>query len=1178
MNNFFADLYSYFHKRPLFLKSLFILILVLSLFSASKLGFVEDISTFLPQNESNKKINFAYQHLGAANKIVISFKHSDNELIEKELLTDAVSFFSEYISQNDTSQHIKHILYEIDMEDILEISNFLVTNMPYFLTDNDYARIDTLLTIQNIESQLYNNKQLLLSPMGTFIRNVLIADPLHFSNKILQGLSDFQLSDTYQIDDGFIFNRDGTEALVTITSAYPISETAKSKLLIKDIENAIEKTKQEFENQVDISFFGASLISITNAEQIKKDSYFAISLSMFFILALLIFYFRNIKSLFLIFASVLFGMLFAFGMIVLVKNTISIIAVGAASILIGIAVNYPIHFLTLYKREKDMRLTIKEIANPLLIGNITTLGAFLSLRFISSDAMKDLGLFASLLLAGAIIFVLFFMPHFTGNMFLQLKQPNSKSFLNKIISFAPEKNRVIVSTILALTIILFYFSYDTSFETNMHTINYMTKEQRIQMEKMIKENADENKTIYCISEGDTPDEALQNYEKCLPFLDSFNKDSMIVKKSGIGIYLLSQENQQSKIKKWNTFWENRKQNLLENLRTIAINEGYKPESFTIFENILNKEYTPQPLEYFDIIQKNLSENYFAITSDKSMIFTILHTNPENRQKVDEVLNNINDNIFTFDNTSITEKLVSALSDDFDYVLYICGIIVFGFLLFSFGRIEIAIMAFIPLVVAWIWILGIMGIVGLKFNIVNIILATFIFGQGDDYTILVTEGLIYEYTHRKKMLDSFKKSIFLSACIMFLAIGMLIFSKHPAMRSLAEVTMIGMASVLLMAYIFPPLIFRLLTTKNNNNRLIPITLWNFSKTVISFSFFFFAALFLTVAGFFLITLGGKTKRNKEKFHRLLCSTLRLSNRMMIEISSKVENRFNENFEKPSIIICNHQSHIDLMYTLMLSPKIITLTNKWVWNTPFYGLIIRYADFLPVIDGIENNVEKLKELVADGYSILIFPEGTRSEDCSIKRFHKGAFYLADQLNLDILPIILHGVGHVFPKKEFLLRKGNVHIEILERIYPNNMIRLNNNYLETSKLMRKNYQEHYNNLCENIETPTYFKSHIYYNYIYKGTKIAQGAKKNLSNFDNLTEKISKLPNEGNILITNCGQGEFALLCALVKKRAIITATDTDPELLSIAKNCSSVPKNLIYIDKIENRELFDIIVSNE
>ena len=135
----------------------------------------------------------------------------------------------------------------------------------------------------------------------------------------------------------------------------------------------------------------------------------------------------------------------------------------------------------------------------------------------------------------------------------------------------------------------------------------------------------------------------------------------------------------------------------------------------------------------------------------------------------------------------------------------------------------ALLSFLPMAVSWIWILGIMALCHIQFNVVNIILATFIFGQGDDYTIFMTEGCQYEYAYGRRMLASYRQSIILSALIMFIGIGSLIFAKHPALHSLAEVTIVGMFAVVLTAYLLPPMIFRWLVCDINGYRRRPLTL-------------------------------------------------------------------------------------------------------------------------------------------------------------------------------------------------------------------------------------------------------------------------------------------------------------------------------------------------------------------
>ena len=125
--------------------------------------------------------------------------------------------------------------------------------------------------------------------------------------------------------------------------------------------------------------------------------------------------------------------------------------------------------------------------------------------------------------------------------------------------------------------------------------------------------------------------------------------------------------------------------------------------------------------------------------------------------------------------------------------------------------------------SWVWILGTMHLLDLRFNLVNVILATFIFGQGDDYSIFVTEGLLYEYTYRRPMLASYRRGIVISAVIMFVGMGTLLIARHPALRSLGEITVLGMGCVVLAAALLPPWVFGRLVREDGGRWAMPVTL-------------------------------------------------------------------------------------------------------------------------------------------------------------------------------------------------------------------------------------------------------------------------------------------------------------------------------------------------------------------
>lgn len=230
------------------------------------------------------------------------------------------------------------------------------------------------------------------------------------------------------------------------------------------------------------------------------------------------------------------------------------------------------------------------------------------------------------------------------------------------------------------------------------------------------------------------------------------------------------------------------------------------------------------------------------------------------------------------------------------------------------------------------------------------------------------------------------------------------------------------------------------------------------TTFSFVSFLVLALFLTLEGFYLLTIKGKTEANKLEFHRRMQRMAKFVITRVPGTKFELDNSVGETFDQPSIIISNHQSHLDLMGIIMLTPRLVVLTNSWVWHNPFYGMIIRYADYLPVNDN-PNLLHQINERLANGYSIMIFPEGTRSPESKILLFHRGAFKLADDLHLDIVPIMLRGFGDVLPKPSWHLHPGKMSVKVMPRLRRDDALWNDNNYRGITRYMHRYYIDEYN-----------------------------------------------------------------------------------------------------------------------
>ena len=249
--------------------------------------------------------------------------------------------------------------------------------------------------------------------------------------------------------------------------------------------------------------------------------------------------------------------------------------------------------------------------------------------------------------------------------------------------------------------------------------------------------------------------------------------------------------------------------------------------------------------------------------------------------------------------------------------------------------------------------------------------------------------------------------------------------------------------------------------------LPLRLWRWLDCGVRTVYAILFTLFFSLGVFTpMVWLFGR-RGLKLWIHRLIYRSMRFlmlrhgipGTTFTYKISEEVD------FNKPAVYICNHQSHLDLPCQLMLTPKMVILTKDWVWNNPLYGLIVREAEFYPVSTGIEQLMPKLKSLVERGYSIALYPEGTRSENCRRGRFHKGAFAIAEQLGLDVVPMFLYGPGRILPKKTYHLRRGPIYMELGRPVTRAELNKMGD--LRTqAQAMRRHYIEKYEIIANRIE----------------------------------------------------------------------------------------------------------------
>lgn len=1157
MDKFFLAIYNYLSARRGLMYFSFIAILALMIFSLTKLKLNEDISKFLPEEAAIAK---TFNSDIFANKSILAFSLDSIEGKEDKLKEVAEDFYSSINKRQGFKDNAK-LNISVDSSLIDLMGNFIYTNLPFLLEDSDYLIMEKFSDSNLVSKKMQSNFEYLSSPMGAFVEERIFKDPFSFSSNAFMYLNDMFKSFEYKIIDGYIFAKDKA-SLIAYIDINKGAELADRNMIVEIIEDELSILKKKHLG-LSTYYFSADAVAFYNAKIIKGDSNFSLIVLCVFVLGVFFYIFKTFRAIVYIFAPVVFGALFALSIIYLIKGDISLIAIGASSITLGIALSYSIHFTICTIYSKDAKELICELAKPLSIGAFTTICAFLGLLFTSSPLLQDFGLFSSLSLIGASLFILIYLVHFS-------KYKTYVSFNLGKFHISKSFQKYISLSIIFISIICAIFFSRIEFNGDIFALSYMPSHLE-KSEKYLNTLADKteesSQITFVVSETDM-DLAVNSYLKLKEKLDTLIGDGKVYSYSLIDKFLKTKKDQSLSLLKWNDFWTSkRKGNIFESLKEEIEKFGFEDDSFDGFKDIINKDY--QGIDYSNEIFSDW------IFSDEVSINIVAQVKLKNEFKEEIYAYLCNENgVYAIDKSFFASKVIANVYKDFNFILFYCASLVFLALLFCYGRFELTMLAFLPMLISWVIIIGLMDLFNIEFNIVTVLLSVFIFGVGDDFSVFILDGLLNKYKTKSDIISRHKVAIFLSALSIIVGIGILIFAEHPTMYSLGLISLIGMLVVLVVAFTLQQFLFNIFIQNQGENGNLPITFLSLLKSMLCFFVFLMGCFFISLTLLALQVIPLKTASKKRFLHCVVNKFAYYFLKFAIGIDFRILNENKEDFKKPSVIIANHQSLIDILMILALNEKFVVLVKNWVWKSPFFGLIVKYLDYYNVDEGYENIAEKLKEKIALGYSIVVFPEGTRSSDLEIKRFRKGAFYLAEMLNLDIVPVVIYGSGLVCSKNQpFYIKRGLIIAKILGRISPSSKEFSGDLRLRTKEVLQY-FRLEYQNLYEeyNRTQNPYFKYAIIKNYTYKSSFLECYYRLTLPLAGYYEAYDNTLPREGDIVDFNCDYAAMPYMMTMLSKKRKITAIDADADKIKLAENCPLKNDNINFINAdIKNIEIY-------
>ena len=778
---------------------------IVFLFFGLRLRFEEDISTLLPSSSVESQL--AFSSIELKDKIYLQVTSADEPLSPEEL-AERMDQFTDMLLENDSSTHyISNILVRMEPETAINALDFVLEHVPSFVDTTAYPAFIQAMDPATAQAQMDADYEMLMNDETGDAAQMIAYDPLNFKDAVIGDLLD-GFAGGYNIIDGHFFCPDSTVALAYLAPAFRTLDSKSATFFAR----MLSRTKAEFEAlypDVKVHTHGDPIGSVSNSNRIRTDLVVTVGISLILIMILLGFFFRSAGFIARLLLPIIYGAAFSMACIYWIKGVMSLMSLGLGAIVLGVAISYCLHIMVHHFFVNDPVRMLTDESTPVFLGCITTVGAFSSLFFTESELLHDFGLFASLGLLGSTFFGLVFLPHFLP----QIKaDSNSQTFrrISRLNNLPFDRKKWFIALMAVLLVIGIIFSPNVKFDSDLRNLDYNSPEE-IEAEALYNaKNNDGFMHLYFATVSTDLDEALEANLKLMSILDTLHRQGLVHNYSDlISKLFIPMEEQELRIDAWNRFWTNeRKAEAMELVRSNAIRLGLNTSLFIDFAGLLESDYEPESLFESGVVPDNLLGNFIECNADNQyMVFTDVPMDPDQKDVVTGALV-ANPKTFVLEPFYYCKSMVELINEDFNIAVWISALFVLIILIISFRSLITALLSFLPMVLSWFMVQGYMALLGLEFNLINIIISTFIFGVGVDYSIFITEGLLAEArTGSNDILTWHKVAIFFSAAILIIVVSSLLFAVHPAIRSIGLITLIGMASTIMISYSLQPFVFR-----------------------------------------------------------------------------------------------------------------------------------------------------------------------------------------------------------------------------------------------------------------------------------------------------------------------------------------------------------------------------------
>jgi predicted RND superfamily exporter protein len=790
------------------------LIALLATLGAMRLRFDPDILNLIPQN--NRSVNDfrrVLRDLGTLdNHVIVLELPKGSDVHTYDSLIDGIA------EGYSKSPRIQEVQYRIPNP--LDFVELILPRAFLFLSPDQLDQVADKLSDKGIAESIERNRTLLQTPQSFALKQLIQYDPFNLAPIFLQKIGSIG-GGSFDASSGYILSKDHSILLILAKPKRPAQDVPFAKELLAEGSLIESRALRDFQKTAPagtpmpkISETGGYRIAVGDADLIRGDIVINVLGSFFGVLALFLYAFRRIASVFYAAIPMALGLLLTFGVAGAYYGQLSSASAGFAALLAGLGIDF---ITVIYGRYVDERnrgatmphaliTTIRMTMPGVVIAAVTTAATFYAFLATDFQGMTQLGM----LTGTGILFFLACTALLLPALIVASERHDAKKapklYLHsfgsgKLIDKSIANPRVTIWVWVIFIGLCGLSATRLSFSDNIQDLRAKGNIGVINQEKVTKTFGQSFEFMMYVVEGKSLDDVMSRTHRAAAELKPLVDDHTISSFQSIATFIPPRDQQleimrRIDARKSDQFNFDR---IATTFRKELTNKGFKPEAYDSYMELFKQTLSPQePITLASLDDPRiagLTSRFVKHTGDKWMSVTYVYP-PGGRnwprevppklmaiaeRHPDDVLAGIN---------SVSSTLRHIVKADATRSTIIGFLLVIVIMAIAFRGPVATSLTFVPFLAGAAAMLGLMAAGNLQFNFMNIFVGLMIVGVGTDYAVYILQRYYEDKEHFATSVHETGKAVVMAGLTTIVGYGSFALSHYPGLRSIGYASFFG----------------------------------------------------------------------------------------------------------------------------------------------------------------------------------------------------------------------------------------------------------------------------------------------------------------------------------------------------------------------------------------------------